>query len=135
MLTKKIFISSSLIGILCFASCKKDSKSDPAPEIDTSNKAFIEATTCTGISPSYAMDVKPILEVKCAIINCHNTATAVHGLNLEGYKNTKAHFNAHELLCAINQVGDCDKMPKDGPKLSDIEIKIITCWAKNNFPE
>ncbi len=128
-------VLNTLATIILFAtisSCHKEDDDHHAG--GTQNSDYINAADCNGISPTYTADVAPITETKCAISGCHNAATASHGLNLEGYDAAKNNFNAHNLLCAINHANGCNPMPKNQPKLSDAEIKTITCWAKNNFP-
>jgi hypothetical protein len=114
------------------SSCKKEDDDHHAG--GTQNSDYINAADCTGSSPTYTADVAPITETICATSGCHNAATASHGLDLEGYDAVKNNFNDHNLLCAINHANGCDPMPKGLPKLSDAQIKTITCWAKNNFP-
>lgn len=114
-------------------SCKKKEDDDHHAG-GKQNSDYINAQDCNGSTPTYTVNVAPIMDAKCAISGCHNAATASHGLNLEGYVAAKGNFNAHNLLCAINHGESCDPMPKDQPKLSDAEIKTITCWAKNDFP-
>lgn len=130
---KKSVLVIALLTFTFFAtisSCKDDDHhADGIPNSD-----YINAADCTGTSPTYTANVAPITETKCAISGCHNAATASHGLIIEGYDALKNNFNDHNLLCAINHTSGCEPMPKDQPKLSDAEIKTITCWAKNNFP-
>lgn len=124
---KKLVLAFCVTAVL-ISSCKKEDKSG------TSNADYISNADCTGSAPTYTADVQPILSTQCATSGCHNTATAAHGLNLEGYTAAKNNFNAHETLCAINHGSGCSPMPEGLPKLSEAEIKTITCWAKNNFP-
>lgn len=126
-----IITLTAFILLSTIFSCKKE---DDHHASDTKNSDYINTVDCNGISPTYTVDVAPITKTKCAINGCHNAATASHGLILEGYNASKNNFNLHSLLCAINRANGCLPMPKDKPKLSDGEIKTITCWAKNNFP-
>ncbi len=98
-----------------------------------SNTAYLEATDCTGNSPSYAEDVAPILNARCATSGCHTALTPSHGLNLQGYQVVKSSFNQHKILCSINHGSECDAMPKGSAKLSEAQIITMTCWAKNGF--
>ena len=128
----KIITLTTITLLVTFFSCKKDD--DNHHSGGTQNSDYINAADCNGISPTYTVDITPITETKRAISGCHNAATASHGLILEGYNATKNNFNLHNLLCAINHANGCNPMPKNQPKLSDLEIKTITCWAKSNFP-
>ncbi len=126
---KKHFLAFTAIAIT-FSSCKKENTHTQG----TTNADYINATDCSGSSPTYTANVQPILDTKCATSGCHDIAFASGGLALEGYDSTKTHFNQHKILCAINHNSDCGAMPKSQPKLADTEIKTITCWAKNSFP-
>jgi hypothetical protein len=99
------------------------------------NSFYISAADCTGSTPTYTADVKPILDTKCANSGCHSAVSPAHALDLSTYATTKAQFNVHTILCSINQDGTCGKMPNNGTKLAAADIKKITCWAKNNFPQ
>lgn len=118
-----------LLVSLAVLSCNKED------DEGTENSDYIESTDCTGVTPTYTADVQPLFDTKCAYSGCHAGSNAAHGLNLSGYNNAKNNFNEHNTLCAINHDGSCDPMPIGMPKLTDTEIKTITCWAKNNFPE
>lgn len=131
---KANLVKLTIIFLFAIAfSCKKKEEDDHHAG-GKQNSDYINAQDCSGSIPTYTADVAPIIDVKCAIPACHNAAASSHGLNLEGYNAAKGNFNAHNLLCAINHGSGCIPMPKDQPKLSDAEIKTITCWAKNNFP-
>lgn len=99
------------------------------------NSFYTTAADCTGTTPTYTADIKPILDVRCANSGCHSAVSPANSLDLSTYATIKAHFNAHTILCSINQEGTCGKMPKNGTKLAAADIKKITCWAKNNFPQ
>ena len=100
-----------------------------------SNAEYMEATDCSGISPTYTADVAPILNTNCALSGCHTALSPSHGLNLQGYQVVKSTFDQHKLLCAINHGNDCNPMPKGRPRLPEADILTITCWAKNGFPQ
>jgi hypothetical protein len=83
-----------------------------------SNAEYMEATDCSGISPTYTADVAPILNTNCALSGCHTALSPSHGLNLQGYQVVKSTFDQHKLLCAINHGNDCNPMPKGRPQLT-----------------
>ena len=91
------------------SACKKD-----AAHGEASNQSYMDRTDCSGFTPTYTANVRPIFDTRCATSGCHDNATSQHDLSLEGYANAKGHFNDHELLCSINQDGDCPKMPETG---------------------
>jgi hypothetical protein len=126
---KTITISSFLTLMYCIVSCKK--------EVSTgvTNADYLAKVDCTGATPTYAKNIKIIFDTKCATSGCHSETSASRGIDLSSFDKSKLHFNYHNLLCSINQESDCIKMPKTGTKLADAEIKSITCWAKNGFPQ
>jgi hypothetical protein len=126
---KTIIISSFLTFTYFIVSCKKDVAAG------TANSDFIAAADCIGATPTYTKNIKLIFDTKCATSGCHSEVKAAHGLNLSTYETSKNQFNVHAFLCSINQVGTCSKMPNNGTKLPDADIKSITCWAKNGFTQ
>jgi hypothetical protein len=129
---KKIILifSFAVSTLLIIQSCKKDEK-----ESGTGNATYISAADCTGSTPTYTRDIKPIFDTKCATSGCHAATNPAHSLNLATYDASKSQFNDHAMLCSINQDAGCSKMPQGGSKLPAADIKSITCWAKNGFPQ
>ncbi len=113
-----------------FQACKKEEA-----ESGKTNSDYTSAADCTGSTPTYTKDIKPIFDAKCATSGCHAAVNPAHGLNLTTYEVSKRDFNAHAFLCSINQDSGCDKMPQGGSKLAADDIKKITCWSKNGFAQ
>ena len=116
---------------LAFQACKKTETVDGG----VANSTYINAADCTGSTPTYTSNIKPIFDSKCATSGCHVGASAAHGLDLSTFDKAKSQFNVHAFLCAINQDAGCSKMPQTGSKLPAADIKSITCWAKNGFTQ
>jgi hypothetical protein len=121
------FLSSLYV---LFEACKKEESSS-----GTSNSDYLAKADCTGVTPTYTKDVKPIYDARCATAGCHGATNPAHNLNLSTYATAKSGFDAHATLCAINWGSGCDKMPTSGSQLSADEIKKITCWAKTGFTQ
>lgn len=97
----------------------------------------------TEIAPSaevsYAKDVRPILESRCA--SCHMGEFVSEGLDMNTYKSLlEGSENGpvidpgdakHSLL--IEKVTE-GKMPKRGPKLTPAQIQILTDWINAGAP-
>ena len=97
----------------------------------------------TGIAPSaevsYAKDVRPILESRCA--SCHMGEFVSEGLDMNTYESLlEGSENGpvidpgdakHSLL--IKKVTE-GKMPKRGPKLTPAQIQILTDWINAGAP-
>lgn len=129
---KTILMFSFFLSLyVVFQACKKE----VVAETGKANSVYISATDCTGSTPTYTKDIKPIFDARCATSGCHAAVNPAHNLNLSTYELSKRDFNVHALLCAINQDAGCEKMPQTGSKLAADDIKKITCWAKNSFPQ
>jgi hypothetical protein len=126
---KTIFIASFLTFTNFVVSCKKEAAAG------FSNADYLAKADCTGATPTYTKNIKTIFDTKCATSGCHAETSAAKGIDLSSLDKSKVHFNAHNLLCSINQESDCIKMPRTGSKLADADIKSITCWAKNGYPQ
>ena len=97
----------------------------------------------TEIAPStevsYAKDVRPILENRCA--SCHMGEFVSEGLDMNTYESLlEGSENGpvidpgdakHSLL--IKKVTE-GKMPKRGPKLTPAQIQILTDWINAGAP-
>ncbi len=117
------------LSLITFQACEKNI----GTESGKTNSLYVAETDCTGLTPTYAKDIKSIFDAKCATAGCHGANNPAHGLNLSTFETAKKDFNAHTFLCSINQEAGCDKMPQKGDKLPIMDIKRITCWAKNGF--
>jgi hypothetical protein len=120
----------SVIFYVLLPGCKKTATTDTS-----SNSSYVAAANCTGVTPTYTTDIKPILNLRCATAGCHAAVNPAHNLDLTTYALIKRDFDLHEFLCSINQDGTCSKMPQGSAKLADADIKKITCWAKNGFAQ
>lgn len=96
------------------------------------NHLYSDNYDCSDTIPTYE-DVKIIFNTSCATTGCHNASSAKHGIKLDTKDNVVKNFEEHSMLCVINHGEDCEPMPIGAPKLSDEEIKIITCWMNHGF--
>jgi mono/diheme cytochrome c family protein len=97
----------------------------------------------TGAAPStevsYAKDVRPILESRCA--SCHMGEFVSEGLDMNTYESLMEGSQngpvidpgdaKHSLL--IKKVTE-GEMPKRGPKLTPAQIQILTDWINAGAP-
>jgi hypothetical protein len=118
---KKSFIYTTILSMFLFACGSKD---DPTPAVD-----------CTGATPTYTNSVKAILDSNCAFSGCHNTVSKEKGHDYETYAGAKTAAGKSAFLGSINHSSGFDKMPKNSAKLSDAEIKTLTCWVNNGAPQ
>jgi hypothetical protein len=127
---KTIFLISFSVSLfVTIQACKKEAAAG------TTNADYLAKADCTSSTPTYTKNIKSIFDTKCATSGCHSEVAASRGIDLSSFEKSKLHFNSHNLICSISQESDCSKMPKTGAKLPDTDIKSITCWAKNGFPQ
>lgn len=121
---KKFLSPIVIILILAFAwSCEKDDD-DALASFD-----------CTGTAPTYTNEIKSLLDTKCATSGCHSSSNQAGGISLGSYMAAQAESSKARFLGAINQLSSYEPMPRGGTKLSDDNIKTLTCWVDNSSPE
>ena len=79
---------------------------------------------CTGITPSYATTVAPLIQARCATAGCHSAGVTNTGGPLTNYTEIKAK------AAAIKTTVLNGSMPK-GSTFTATEIKTISCWVDN----
>ncbi len=109
-----------LTALMVLASCGKD----PADMSD-----------CSGQSPTYTAEIKPILDASCAKSGCHDATTAQNGVNLSTYASASAVSQQSRFLGVIQHKAGFPPMPKDGSKLPNSQIELLTCWVQNGSPQ
>ena len=116
---KKYFISLIFISVLAatFFSCDK----------------YQKGYDCTGQTPTYNYDIKPIYDANCAISGCHNSQYHSSGIDLSTYSGA-ASANNDAILGSVEHDAGYSAMPKNAGKLTDTQIKKIYCWMQNNKP-
>lgn len=117
---KKILITSILSIICVFAACKKDE---------------IETYDCTGLTPTYTVDVKPLLDANCATSGCHDASSTANGLDYSTYETTKSGASSDAFMGSMQHLSGYDDMPRNGDKLSDTQLQTISCWIENGMME
>jgi hypothetical protein len=96
-------------------------------------KATPTTYDCTGIAPTYTADVKPILDNNCATSGCHSASSKAHGKDYSSYSATKAIAADAEFMGSMQHISGYDAMPKGGSKLSDAQLKTLSCWVANGM--
>lgn len=100
----KAKIISALIGVVFFASCKKDSNTTYTP-------------TCDGTTKSWVTDVKPIMDGYCA--NCHSSFSIYSSVS-------------NSLSSIRSKIVD-GTMPKSFSLTTAQKDKVV-CWIDNGAP-
>jgi hypothetical protein len=108
---------------LSFIACEKDEE-----------EAFA-SFDCSGENPTYTSSVKSLLDNRCATSGCHSSSTKAGGIDLSNYMAAETESERARFLGAVNQLSSYEPMPRGGAKLSDDNIKTLTCWVDNGSPE
>jgi hypothetical protein len=92
---------------------------------------------CTGVTPTYTNDVKPILDSYCAMpdMGCHSAADAESGINLGDFSGASQASGKKKFMGAIEHLKGYKDMPQGGVMLPDNVIHILSCWVENGSPE
>ena len=89
--------------------------------------------TCSGVTPSYTADIKPIIDSNC--MTCHNGTQSESGIDLSTFNGVKSMADAGRLLGALHHQNGYNPMPKDAPQLSSAMLQLFDCWVQNGTPQ
>lgn len=90
---------------------------------------------CTGYTPTYNQNVKPILDAVCARQGCHGGADPEGGIDLSTYQGAADASKKKSFMGTIQHMPLYPKMPQDAPRMSDDQIHLLSCWIENGSPE
>jgi hypothetical protein len=90
---------------------------------------------CSGYTPTYADNVKPILDVTCAASGCHGGGEAEAGIDLSTYSGAADASRKNSFMGSIQHKPLYKKMPPDADMLTDSQIHLLYCWTQNGSPE
>jgi hypothetical protein len=118
---KSIAIISSFV-VLSIVSCKKESTTPTTYD-------------CSGVVPTYTTDIKMIMDNNCAISGCHNASSRADGRDYSNYSSVKSGSSSNAFLGSMQHLSAYKAMPQGRSKLSDAQLKTISCWIQNGTPE
>jgi hypothetical protein len=117
---KFAFITFTTITIV--SSCKKDSKTPTTYD-------------CSGTTPTYTNDVKPIIDNNCAVSGCHNASSKQDGKDYSTYALVKSGSSSNAFMGSMQHLSGYKAMPQGASKLTDAQLKTISCWIQNGTPQ
>ncbi len=89
--------------------------------------------TCDTTTAKYATDIQPLMNTYCASANCHGGSSPAAAIDLSNYAGVLAAAQSGGLVGSVkfdsNNTG-FSNMPKNGTKLSDCNISLITKWVR-----
>lgn len=116
--TIAIFAATACITL--FTQCKKEE---------------IDIVDCTATTPTYTGTIKAIMDANCVSSGCHNSTSKKSGFDLSTFETTKSAAANKSYVASIQHKSGYSKMPRRASKLSDADVKSITCWVQNGMPE
>jgi hypothetical protein len=117
-MNRSIITACIFLSLLFVISCdKEDTKVD-----------------CTGVNATYTKDIAKIMTASCAFVGCHDSTRKSEGVDLSTYEATKTASKSSKFLKSIKHESGATKMPINGEKLKDADIKLIECWVNNGTP-
>lgn len=125
---KRLFaITILLTGMIFHSGCYYDSEEHLYP-----------SQGCDSTDVKYSDQVAAIFQQKC--FDCHSNSTQIiSGVSFEGYANLSGYLSvgigATYLMQSINHTAGATPMPKDRPKLSECDIRIIEIWINDGYPD
>jgi len=118
----------AIIMALLATACTSDQLPEPTP------------TDCTTLTPTYTVDIQPIIEQSCAFSGCHLDSAPGNYDSYDGLlavlENGK--FRQRVITDRSDEVKGMPPnfTPDDRPKdLTEQEIELIDCWLIAGFPE
>lgn len=116
MMQKLGLYSLGLVLSLAAASCYYDNEEELYPM----------AQGCMTDTLSFAETIVPILENNC--YRCHDAATNLGNVTLEGYQAVKNYADDGRLIGVIRQDPGFSPMPQDAGPLNDCFVSQIEAW-------
>lgn len=122
MNNKIILLSLSCLLALSFVACEKDD-----PDTITHD--------CTNVTPTYASDIKAIMDNNCLGSGCHNSNNKAAGIDLSSYSAVSGEADKAQFRGSIEQLTGYDKMPRNSGKLATGDLQKIYCWIESGKPQ
>jgi hypothetical protein len=90
---------------------------------------------CTGYTPTYTQNVKPILDITCATDGCHGGNDPEEDIDLSTFAGASAASREKSFMGSIQHLPGYHKMPQDADRLTDAQIHMLSCWIENGSPQ
>lgn len=116
---RAIAIVTLVSNVIFFSQCKKEET---------------DVVDCSNVTPTYTANIKTILDANCATSGCHNSSSKKSGYDLSTYETTKTAAANTAFVGSVQHKSGYSKMPRDASKLSDADVKSITCWVQSGMP-
>jgi len=94
------------------------------------NNSCIE---CDTTNVTYSTHIKPLIRDNC--FGCHNGPGAGGGIGLAIYDEVKAIADNGKFIGVISHLQGYSPMPKNGSRLSDCQINMVSIWINQGAPD
>jgi hypothetical protein len=125
MIHRATVASAILLAVVSAAACAHEPPRAPArgPAVATESSCHRATPSCAAALPTYAEDVRPILERRC--FKCH----AGNGVAADEHDFSRVETLRAQGRALIAEIGACAMPPSSEPPLSDAEADVLLRWA------
>lgn len=116
---RTIALLTLVSSVMFFSQCKKEET---------------DVVDCSNVTPTYTANIKTILDANCATSGCHNSSSKKSGYDLSTYETAKTAAANKAFVGSVQHKSGYSKMPRGASKLSDADVKSITCWVQSGMP-
>ena len=114
-------IICTVLSIIFISGCYYDKEDLLYPATGSAN--------CTAIPSKFSVEIKTIMQNKCATSGCHDANTAAGSVTLVTYAQISAAAGRINQRCII------DKTMPPGTPLTNAEISALKCWINSGTPD
>ena len=120
----KVFQYAAFICLAAFCSCANNKTEEPKPE---------PVVECVPGEYSFATNVKPIIETKCATSSgCHATGSFTG--DFTNFQELKEKVTNGKFKNSVLDHKAPVMPPMGSAELTEAELKILKCWHNNGAP-
>ncbi len=95
------------------------------------NNSCVESG-CDTTNVAYSTNIKPLIANNC--LGCHSGSNPGGGIGLSTFQDVRAIADNGKLFGTINHLPGFSPMPRNGNKLSDCQIRMVTLWINQGAP-
>ncbi len=89
---------------------------------------------CDTLMPTYAQDIKPIIDINCSYPGCHDAGASIG--DFTHYSSMKSRLEGGQFETRVLLIKDMPPPYASGPKeLSPEELDLLECWLQDGYPE
>ena len=116
-----------VVTIITIGGCTKDALPEPEPSL------------CDGSTPTYEVEVRPIIESSCAYSGCHLGGAPGLYNNYDGLLSSLEDGTFRQRVIAQKDDPNVGMPPNYSPSdrpqdLTPEELNVIECWLEAGFP-